>query len=51
LRNAFKDGWQAFLSLLQVLATIWPIYILGGGVFMILTFWKKRSHLKKSEAK
>lgn len=40
--NALDNGWQIFLSLLVGLVTIWPLFLAGGVIFILVTVLRKR---------
>ncbi len=46
IRRAIVNGWDALLTILVGLVTIWPIFLILGGGFFILRRYRKR--MKKS---
>ncbi|WP_373494554.1 DUF4349 domain-containing protein [Aquiflexum sp.] len=41
--NALDNGWQLFLSVLVGLVTIWPLFLAGGIIFILVMTLRKRN--------
>lgn len=41
--NALDNGWQIFLSVVVGLVTIWPFFLAGGVIFILVMVLKKRN--------
>jgi hypothetical protein len=39
---AIGDGWQSFLDFIVALFSIWPFFLLVGGIFLLLRFFRRR---------
>lgn len=40
--NAFKNGWDNFISFLLLLVNIWPLLLVAGGIFIGISAYRKR---------
>jgi hypothetical protein len=40
--NALDNGWQVFLTVLVGLVTLWPFYLAGAFVFVLVVYLKNR---------
>lgn len=43
LKESILDGWLMVQSLIIILVKIWPLWLLGGGIWMMLTRKKKNA--------
>ena len=41
--NAVDNGWQVFLTVFVGLVTLWPFYLAGGLVFVLVMYLKRRN--------
>jgi hypothetical protein len=41
--NALDNGWQVFLTVLIGLVTLWPFYIAGAGILILVIYLKRRN--------
>jgi hypothetical protein len=40
--NALSNGWNGMLTILVGFVTIWPFYLIGFGIFLLIRFLRKK---------
>ena len=48
LLDALEDGWFAIVEIFLFLVNIWSIILLGGIIFWVVRYWKRKRKLKKA---